>query len=77
MPATVELRMLALIETGAVACLGLGLLLRRARPAASRAADGRRAVTDVHHQTAFTDLNRDTKLEHQQRADDVTAACPD
>ena len=68
MPARVEFRTLA----GAMAWVGLGLLLTRTRPAASRAADGRRAATAVNHQSEFIERDRDTKLEHQQRADHVT-----
>jgi hypothetical protein len=68
MPATVDFRTLAFIEAGAMAWL----LVTHARPAASRAADDRRAATAVHHQSAFTEQDRDTKLEHQQRADSVT-----
>lgn len=69
MPTTIDLRTLALIETSAVASLGLSLLLTRTRPTASRAADDRRAATRVHHDAAFIDRDRDTKLEHQQQAD--------
>lgn len=69
MPAAIEFRTLALIETGAVATLGLGLLLTRARPAASRAADDRRAAAASDNQTAFFNRDRDTRLEHQECAD--------
>ncbi|MCT7658355.1 hypothetical protein [Mycobacterium deserti] len=72
MPAPVTARTLALLETGAVASLGLGLLLTRARPAASRAADDRRAATAVHHQTAFIDQDRDNRLAHQRWTDETT-----
>jgi hypothetical protein len=68
MPATVESRTLA----GAMAWAGLGLLLTATRPVASRAADVRRAATAVRHRAAFIDRDRDTKLEHQERADHVT-----
>lgn len=71
MPPDLNSRALALIETCAVASLGLGLL-ERARPVASRAADDRRAAAQVRHDAAFLDRDRDTRLEHQLRADSVT-----
>ena len=74
MPAVTSSRKLALIETGAMATLGFGLLWGRAHPAASRAADDRRAATRHHHDEAFVDRDRDTKLEHQLRADSVKRA---
>jgi hypothetical protein len=57
------------IAVGAVTSLGLRLLLRDLRPAASRAADARRAVTRIHRQAAFINQDHDTRLEHQARAD--------
>jgi hypothetical protein len=65
------------IAVGAVASLDLRLLLTRPWPAASRAADARR--TDARHQreTAFINRDRDTRLEHQQRADGASALSGD
>ncbi len=74
MSATIESRMLTLIESGAMASLGLGLLLAGKRPAASRAADRRRTAARVHGQTTFINRERDTRLEHQKRADSATGA---
>ena len=52
--------------------LGLGLLLTGARPTASRAADARRAAARLHREMAFINRDRDTRLEHQERADSAT-----
>jgi hypothetical protein len=60
------------IAVGAVTSLGLHLLLTDLRPAASRAADARRAIARRHHETAFINQDRDTRLEHQLRADTAT-----
>jgi len=49
--------------------LGLRLLSALPWPAASRAADTRRADARVHREATFRDEGRDTRLEHQQRAD--------
>ena len=64
------------IAVGAVTSLGLLLLLTDLRPAASRAADARRAAARIHRQAAFMDQNHDTKLEHQARADRTTGRRP-
>ncbi len=71
MLALIESRILALIESGTVASIGF---LRGSQPDASRAAESRRAATHLHDQAALVDLCRDTKLEHQQRADRTTQA---
>ena len=39
------------------------------QPAASRAADARRAIARIQSKIAFGNRNHDTRLEHQQRAD--------
>ncbi|OBC06244.1 hypothetical protein A5784_10125 [Mycobacterium sp. 852013-50091_SCH5140682] len=60
------------IAVGAVTSLGLRLLLTDLRPAASRAADARRAIARIHRQAAFINRDHDTRLEHQARADRAT-----
>ena len=62
------------IAVGAVTSLPLRLLLTNLWPSASRAADARRAVARRDHETAFINQDRDTKLEHQQRADTATTS---
>jgi hypothetical protein len=62
------------IAVGAVTSLALRLLLTNLSPSASRAADARRAVARRDHETAFINQDRDTKLEHQQRADTATTS---
>jgi hypothetical protein len=62
----IESRLLALFESGAKASRRL---LTGIRPATSRAADTRRDATHLRDQAAFVELGRDTKLEHQARAD--------
>lgn len=57
------------IAVGAVVSLGVGLLLTGARHTASRAADARRAVARRRREMAFINRDRDTRLEHQERAD--------
>jgi hypothetical protein len=59
------------IAVGAVVSLGLWLL--HPRPAASRAADARRAAARLHREMAFINRDRDTRLEHQLRADRTMA----
>lgn len=68
----IESRILALIESGAVASVGFAQALTGTQPDASRAADTRRAATHHHDQAAFIDRGRDTKLQHQKRADSAT-----
>ena len=57
------------IVVGAVALLGLCVLLAGARRTAGRGRDARREVARFQRQMAFADRDRDTRLEHQQRAD--------
>jgi hypothetical protein len=57
------------IVIGAVASLGLSLLLVGARRTASRAADARRAIARFQREMAFINRDRDARLDHQQRAD--------
>ncbi len=58
------------IAVSAVTSLVLRRLLTGAwPPTASHAADVRRVVSRLHRGMAFTDRERDTKLEHQERAD--------
>ena len=60
------------IAVSVVTSLGLRELLTGLQPAASRAADFRRAAARLHRETAFINRGRDTRLEHQQRADRAT-----
>lgn len=60
------------IVVGAVALLGLSVLLAGARRTAGRGRDARREVARFQRQMAFADRDRDTRLEHQQRADTGT-----
>ncbi len=62
----IESRLLALLESGAKASRRV---LTGIRPSTSRAADARRDATHVRDQEAFVERGRDTKLEHQVRAD--------
>jgi hypothetical protein len=57
------------ILVSVVTSLGLRILLTDLQPAASRAAQARRAIADFHRKIAFVDQDHDTKLEHQLRAD--------
>jgi hypothetical protein len=57
------------IAVGAVASLAMWLLLTLRRPAASRAADSRRADARLRRDMAFINGDRDTRLQHQERAD--------
>ena len=66
MLALIESRILALIESGTVASIGF---LTGAQPAASRAAESRRAAAQLHDHATLVVRCRDTKLQHQQRAD--------
>ncbi len=59
-------RLLALLESGAKASR---LVMTGVRPSSSRSADTRRDATHQRDQDAFVELGRDTKLEHQVRAD--------
>jgi hypothetical protein len=60
------------IAVGAVTSLGLRLLRTDLWPAASRAADARRAVARRHRETAFLNQDHDNRLDHQARADTAT-----
>ena len=60
------------IAVGAVTSLRLRLLVADPWPAASRSADTRWAVARLRRKVAFTDRDRDTRLEHQKRTDDAT-----
>jgi hypothetical protein len=62
------------IVVGAVALLGLSVLLAGARRTAGRGRDARHEVGRFRRETAFINHDRDTRLEHQQRVD--TAAAP-
>ncbi len=59
------------ISVTVITSLGLRLLSALPRPAASREADHRRADARIHRAAAFRDGGRDTRLEHQQRADNA------
>ncbi|MGV0794355.1 hypothetical protein [Mycolicibacterium sp. XJ1819] len=72
MIAKIESRLISLIKSAAVATLRFGQRLMGAEPTASRAADARLADTHRHDQAAQADRGRDTKLEHQNRADGAT-----
>ena len=62
----VKSRLLTLLESGAKASRHV---LTGIRTPTSRAADARRDATHLRDQAAFVELGRDTKLEHQVRAD--------
>lgn len=53
----------------AVVSLGTGALIARAQRTASRAADDRHEAARTRNDVMFGDLSRDTRLEHQERAD--------
>ncbi|MEW5812200.1 MAG: hypothetical protein AB1925_22460 [Actinomycetota bacterium] len=59
-------RLLALLESGAKASRWV---MTGVRPSTSRSADARRDATHLRDQAAFVERGRDTKLEHQVRAD--------
>jgi hypothetical protein len=62
------------IVVGAVALLGLSVLLAGARRTAGRGRDARREVARVQREMAYMDRDSDTRLEHQRRAETGTAA---
>ena len=62
------------IVVGAVALLALSVLLAGARRTGSRGPDARRAMARFQRERAFIDRARDTRHEHQQRADTATTA---
>ncbi len=57
------------IVVGAVAMLGLSVLLAGARRTAGRGRDARRDLQRSQRETAFLNRDRDQRLEHQQGAD--------
>jgi len=57
------------ITVGAVASLGLAMLVMAALRTANRAHDGRRTVAHFQREMAFINRDHDSRLEHQQRAD--------
>ena len=54
------------IVVGAVAMLGLGVLLAGARRTAGRGRDSRHELAKSQRETAFLNQERDQRLEHQQ-----------
>lgn len=62
----IESRLLTLLESGAKASRRV---LTGIRPSTSRAADTRRDATHLRDKAASVERGRDTKLEHQARAD--------
>ena len=54
------------IVVGAVAMLGLSVLLAGARPTAGRGRDARHELKRSQRETAFLNQERDYRLEHQQ-----------
>ena len=61
------------IVVGAVAMLGLSVLLAGARRTAGRGRDARRDLQRSQRETAFLNQDRDTRLQHQQDAATGTA----
>lgn len=55
-----------------VLCSAIKQFLATGEPAASRAADGRRATEKIRRRARFADCCRDNRLAHQRRCD-----CPD
>ncbi|BBX82447.1 hypothetical protein [Mycolicibacterium aubagnense] len=64
------------IVDGAVAMLGLAILLAGARRTAGRGRDARDQLKDSQRETAFLNEERDQRIEHQQ-ADTTTSAVVD
>lgn len=62
------------IVVGVVVSLEFSGLFVGARRSASRAADARRAAARFRRELAFINRDRDTRLEHQQRADAAPTA---
>ena len=62
------------IVVGAVAMLGLSVLLAGARRTAGRGRDSRHELQRSQRETAFLNQERDQRLEHQQ-AGTATGAC--
>jgi hypothetical protein len=61
------------IVVGAVALLGLSVLLASARRTAGRGRDARHEVVRFQREMAFINRDRDTRREHQQRVGTATA----
>jgi hypothetical protein len=62
------------IMIGAVAMLGLSVLLAGARRTAGRGRDARRNLERSQRETAFLNQDRDQRLEHSQRVGAATGA---
>ena len=62
------------IVVGVVAPLRLSALVAGTRRSASRRSAARRAAARFHHEMAFKDRARDTRLEHQQQVDTATGS---
>ncbi|OBG23506.1 hypothetical protein A5765_18920 [Mycolicibacterium celeriflavum] len=77
MLAPIESRIRAIIQASAAASLGFVQRLTGTQPDASQAADARRSATHHHDQEASVARGRDTKLEHQERADTAAPAATD
>jgi hypothetical protein len=61
------------IVVGVVTPLRLSVLLAGARRSASRGSAARRAAARFHHEMAFKNRARDTRLEHQRHVDTATS----
>ena len=61
---------------GAVAMLGLSVLLAGARRTAGRGRDARHELTRSQRETAFLNQERDQRLEHQQAGAASGSAVP-
>ena len=64
------------IVVGAVAMLGLSVLLAGARRTAGRGRDARHELTRSQRETAFLNQERDQRLEHQQAGAASGSAVP-
>ena len=64
------------IVVGAVAMLGLSVLLAGARRTAGRGRDARHALSRSRRETAFLNQERDQRLEHQQAGAASGSAVP-
>jgi hypothetical protein len=62
------------IVVGAVALLGLNVLVAGARRTVAHGRDARREVARFQREMAFINRDRDTRLEHQKRPDAGTTA---
>lgn len=59
------------IVVGAAALLGLSVMLAGARRTAGKAHNAKRKVARMQQEAAFANREHDTRLQHQQRADDL------